>query len=147
MSFFIVGLLACWQGRFGCHRNGDIWMVVPHCLMWYIWKERNSRCFEDKERSMPDLKLLFFRTLLDWFFVWRNHHFSSILDFLDFCNVRFWFVLPCGVLGCLSLFDINEFLLLIKKKILINLNKTSKWRTIKLVKCRTMLVIVCHLLN
>ena len=65
MPFSVVGLLACWQGRFGCHRNGDIWMVVPHCLMWCIWKERNSRCFEDKERSMPDLKLLFFRTLLD----------------------------------------------------------------------------------
>ena len=38
---------------------------------------------------MPDLKLLFFRTVLDWFSVWRNHPFSSILDFLDFCNVRF----------------------------------------------------------
>ena len=41
-----------------------------------------------KERSMLDLKLLFL-TLLDWFSVWRNHHFSSILDLLDFCNVRF----------------------------------------------------------
>ena len=89
MPFSVVGLLACWQGRFGRHRNGDIWMVVPLCLMWCIWKKRNSRCFEDKERSMPDLKLLFFRTLLDWFSVWRNHQFSSILDFLDFCNVRF----------------------------------------------------------
>ena len=62
-------------------------MVVPHCLMWCIRKERNSRCFEDIERSMPDLKVLFFRTLLDWFSVWRNYHFSSILDLLDFCNV------------------------------------------------------------
>ena len=69
MPLFVVGLLACWQGRFGDHRNGDIWMVVPHCLMWCIWKVRNSRCFEDKERSMPDLKFLFFRTLLDWFSV------------------------------------------------------------------------------
>ena len=64
-------------------------MGSPHCLMWCIWKERNSRCFEDNEHSMPDLKLLFFRTLLDWFSMWRNHPFSSILDLLDFCNVRF----------------------------------------------------------
>ena len=28
----IVGLLACWQGRFGCLRNGYIWLIVPHCL-------------------------------------------------------------------------------------------------------------------
>ena len=42
-----------------------------------------------------DLKLLFLRTLLDWFFVWRNQPFSTILDLLDFCNIRFWFVHPC----------------------------------------------------
>ena len=69
MPMSVVGLFACWQGQFGHHRNGDIWMVVPHCLMWCIWKERNSRCFEDNERSMLDLKLLFFKTLLDWFSV------------------------------------------------------------------------------
>ena len=89
MPMSVVGLFACWQGQFGHHRNGDIWMVVPHCLMWCIWKERNSRCFEDNEHSMLDLKLLFFRTLLDWFSVWRNLPFSSILDLLDFCNIRF----------------------------------------------------------
>ena len=67
---------------------------------------------------MPDLKLLFFRTLLDWFSVWRNHPSSSIWDFLDFCNVRFCSPLYTpGVLGFLSLFDINESLLLIKKNI------------------------------
>ena len=64
MPMSVVGVFACWQGRFGRHHNGDIWMAVPHCLMWCIWKERN-RCFEDFERSMPDLKLLFFKTLLD----------------------------------------------------------------------------------
>ena len=89
MPLSIVGLFACWQGRFGHHSNGDIWMVVPHCLLWCIWKERNSRCFEDIKHSMPDIKLLFFRTLLGWFSVWRNHPFSFILDFLDFCNIRF----------------------------------------------------------
>ena len=42
MLMSVVELFACWQGRFGRHRNGDIWMVVPHCLMWCIWKERSS---------------------------------------------------------------------------------------------------------
>ena len=59
MPLSVVGLFACWQGRFGRHHNGVIWKVVPLCLMWCIWKERNSRCFEDTERAMPDLKLLF----------------------------------------------------------------------------------------
>ena len=59
MPLSVVGLFACWQGRFGRYCNGDIWKVVPLCLMWCLWKERNSRCFEDIERSMLDLKLLF----------------------------------------------------------------------------------------
>ena len=33
--------------------------------------------------------------LLDWFSVWRNQPFSSILDFLDLCNVCIWYVHPC----------------------------------------------------
>ena len=60
----VVRLLACWKGRLGHHRNGYIWLIVPHCLMWCLWRERNSRCFEDNERSIPDLKL--FRSLLGW---------------------------------------------------------------------------------
>ena len=61
----VVELLAYWQGRFDRHRNGHVWMVIPHCLMWCIWKEMNSKSFEDTKRSMLDLKLFFFRTLLD----------------------------------------------------------------------------------
>ena len=103
---------------FGRHCNGNIWIVVPHCLMWCIWKERNSRCFEDNERSMPDLKLLFFKTLLDWFAVWRNQPFSSILDLLDLCNFCIWYVHSCILpmyLGVFFLY-INKSSLLIKKK-------------------------------
>ena len=91
-----------------------------------LWRLRHwvyvLRCFEDIERSMPDLKLLFLQTLLDWFSVWRNQPFSTILDLLDFCNIRFWFVHPCilhvylvGV--SLFLISMNLYsLLLIKKK-------------------------------
>ena len=68
MPHTVLGLLECWQGSFGRHRNGYIWSIIPHCLMWCLWRERNSRCFEDIERSIPDLKLLFFITLRDWLF-------------------------------------------------------------------------------
>ena len=54
----VVELLASWQDRFGRHRNEHIWMVIPHCLMWRLWRERNSRYFKDKERSMPGLIIL-----------------------------------------------------------------------------------------
>ena len=118
MLLSVVGFFACWQGCFGRHRNGVIWKVVPFYLMWCIWEERNSRCFEDIERSMPDLKLLFIRTLFDWFSVWRNQPFS-ILDLLDFCNFRSWFVHPWMLLVYLgvSLFWYQWILITYKKKI------------------------------
>ena len=82
----VLGLLVCWQGRFGLHRNGYIWSIVPHCLMWCLWRERNSSYFEDIERSISDLKLFFFRTLLDWLVVLQNQSFPHFIDFLDSRN-------------------------------------------------------------
>ena len=75
-----------WQGSFGRHQNGYIWSIIPHCLMWCLWRERNCRCFEDYESSIPDLKLLFFRTLMDWLFALQSQSFPSFIDFLDSCN-------------------------------------------------------------
>ena len=82
----VMGLLACWQGRFDRYRNGYIWLIVLHCLLWCLWRDRNSRCFENKERSISDLNLFFFRTLMDWLAALRNQSFLSSLDFLDSCN-------------------------------------------------------------
>ena len=83
----VVELLACWQGKFGRHRNSAIWMAVPHCLMWCIWQERNNRHFEDLERSVSDLKLFFLKTLLDWVTVLGFRSFSSVHGFMDFCTL------------------------------------------------------------
>ena len=41
-------------------------MVVPQHLMWCIWWERNNRHFENSGKTVPNLKLFFFETLLDW---------------------------------------------------------------------------------
>ena len=48
----VLGLLDCWQGNFGRHRNLRVWRVVPHCLMWCLWQERNGCSFEDCEQSI-----------------------------------------------------------------------------------------------
>ena len=109
MPHTVLGLLGCWQGSFGRHRNGFIWSIVPHGLMWYLWRERNSRCFEDIERSIPDLKLFIFRTLFDWLFALQNQSFPSFIDFLDSYKFWIWFAVPLFapcVLGCF-LFGIN----------------------------------------
>lgn len=37
----VLELLASWPGKFRKHRNGEIWNMVPHCMIWGIWRERN----------------------------------------------------------------------------------------------------------
>ena len=90
----IVDLIASWQGRFVHHRNDVIWKAVPHCLMWGIWRERNFRSFEDSERSLPGLKLFFFRILLDWMSVVGCYSLCLICDLIDHCNLRDWLYCP-----------------------------------------------------
>ena len=46
--------------------------------------------FEDSERSLLDLKLLFFRTVLDWMLVLRNHSICSVRDLIDLRNLSDW---------------------------------------------------------
>jgi hypothetical protein len=47
----VLDLLFGWFNGLGKH-SSDIWNLVPHCLMWSVWHERNSRIFEDKEQSL-----------------------------------------------------------------------------------------------
>ena len=37
-----------------------LWRMIPHCLMWVVWRERNTYTSEGNERSIHELKLLFF---------------------------------------------------------------------------------------
>uniref|UniRef100_A0A2N9IJE2 Reverse transcriptase zinc-binding domain-containing protein n=1 Tax=Fagus sylvatica TaxID=28930 RepID=A0A2N9IJE2_FAGSY len=48
-------LIEGWQGL--KHHQLRIWTAVPHCIMWSLWRERNSRIFEDRELTIEDLKL------------------------------------------------------------------------------------------
>ena len=127
----VFELLACWEGQFGHHWNGHIWMVIPHCLMWCIWRERNNRSFEDMESFMPDLKF-FFRTLLDWlsdvepflfFFV-----FFPIVDLLDLCNFCNWlFTLVYFMYTWVIRFpDLHNFITYKKKKCKLHLGECKK---------------------
>jgi hypothetical protein len=84
----IVELLDCWQGNFGKHRNFLIWRVVPHCLMWSIWRERNGHSFEDCERPYVEIKFFFLRSLCEWVDGWGSFSCSSLLQFLEHCSLR-----------------------------------------------------------
>uniref|UniRef100_A0A2N9EX59 Reverse transcriptase domain-containing protein n=1 Tax=Fagus sylvatica TaxID=28930 RepID=A0A2N9EX59_FAGSY len=86
MPFGIVDLLSCWGG--GCRntRIRKVWDMVPLCIFWCIWWERNTRCFEGMERNVLELKGLVLRTLMEWSKAAGVLVFSSALDFLESCN-------------------------------------------------------------
>ena len=67
----VADLLDCWSCNFKQHRNIVIWRIVPRCLMWCIWRERNSRSFEDCEQSILEFKSFFFLLFLNgvWFYL------------------------------------------------------------------------------
>ena len=50
----IVILLASVAGK----HNSNIWNLIPGCLMWIVWLERNRHSFEDNEKTLDELKVL-----------------------------------------------------------------------------------------
>ena len=57
--------------------------LPPLCLMWTIWKEKNRRAFEDKERNYQDIKSIFLYIFVNWARVYIEEHTLSLIDFVD----------------------------------------------------------------
>lgn len=49
-------LLSCWIRRGGSKTQKKWWRIIPACIWWTIWKERNGRCFENKTNSIQKVK-------------------------------------------------------------------------------------------
>jgi hypothetical protein len=81
----VLQLWAAWQVRGADHRNMVIWRMVPHCVIWCLWRERNARLFEDCESAMVDIKLLFFQTLYSWVNSVGILSINSITELIDHC--------------------------------------------------------------
>jgi hypothetical protein len=82
----VMDLLFCWPGL-PKQKAGDIWRLIPHCIMWCLWRERNARCFEDCELPIQDLKNLVLNTLWKWAAAQGLVSGSSLLDFIDTCSI------------------------------------------------------------
>ena len=61
----VPNLLFCWWNWFG-KRSLGVWNLIPSCLMWIIWRERNNRTFENMESPVAKVIEMFFATLFDW---------------------------------------------------------------------------------
>jgi hypothetical protein len=76
----VVDLLHCWWSV-GRPRSDVVWKMVPLCIMWCLWVERNGRFFEDSERSPEDLLHFFFNTLFTWAAAWLA---PTVITFFEF---------------------------------------------------------------
>jgi hypothetical protein len=61
----VVDLFAYWW-TVGNTQIVAVWKMVPLCLLWFLWRERNNRSFEDCARTLEEIKSLFFNTLYLW---------------------------------------------------------------------------------
>ena len=92
----IVELIVSKSGKFNILKTKVLWRMILHCLMWVIWKEMNIRTFEGNERSIHELKLLFFQTLIDWANASGVFTFISLPNMLDLCT----FIVSSTLLVC-----------------------------------------------
>jgi hypothetical protein len=45
-------------------QSAIVWKMVPPYLLWCLWREINDSIFEDRERTLEELKSFFFNTNL-----------------------------------------------------------------------------------
>ena len=76
-----AGLLSCWHQWLGKH-NSNIWNLIPGCLLWIVWLERNRRSFENMEKTLVELKILCKRSLFEWARCWGFTDFLSLSEFM-----------------------------------------------------------------
>jgi hypothetical protein len=50
----VLDHVAGWRNWFGKH-SSEVWNLVPSCVMWALWRERNNCTFEDVELLVDKL--------------------------------------------------------------------------------------------
>ena len=85
----VSDFLAGWHNWWG-RKSSRIWNLIPHCIMWNIWRERNGRIFENQEHSVGRIIELLMGSLYDWATAWNlcsSHSLGEFLESLSFCSL------------------------------------------------------------
>ncbi|KAG5593819.1 hypothetical protein H5410_035051 [Solanum commersonii] len=80
----IEGVLKCWMRVGNATAKEERWKIVPACIWWTVWKERNQRCFEGKQNNMQNFKM----NCLALYYFWCEQKVlgqtGEIFDVLDY---------------------------------------------------------------
>jgi hypothetical protein len=82
-----LDVLACWNWMGGRDISKAIWRMVPLCVTWCIWRERNARTFGDKECSVDGMRKNMISMLHSWALVHYRSEVSTIEEFLNICSL------------------------------------------------------------
>jgi hypothetical protein len=85
MSGSVTDLLGSWRTQKSNRTVLQTWRMVPLCVMWSIWRERNARNFEDCKLGILELKKRVIQTPFSWSVMWHSPQVATLADFLDFC--------------------------------------------------------------
>ena len=92
----VLEVLASKKGPFGKKASLKIWKIISMCLMWYIWRERNTWTFKEQEISVTQLKFL--STILIYVGIWCQFFRYIIffgLSLINWILDDFFWVLLC----------------------------------------------------
>jgi hypothetical protein len=81
----VVQVLDCWRGQVGRRSILDVWRIDALCLMWSIWREHNTICFEDHEKTGEELKNTLVKLLFSWTMAYNSYQFSYSYELVYFC--------------------------------------------------------------
>jgi hypothetical protein len=77
----VMDCLRSWRAQKGNHTVLQTWRMVPLCVMWCLWRERNARNFEDREIGLMELNKRVIQTLFSWRVMWHSLQVSTLTDF------------------------------------------------------------------
>ena len=63
-------------------KDFKLWRVVPLCLIWAIWKERNRVVFEEKGFSRTRLKSCLLNSFSSWASLVHDEEHSFVRDIM-----------------------------------------------------------------
>jgi hypothetical protein len=79
----VSDLLGSWRGQLGNRNVLNIWSLVPLCLMWCLWRERNARSLDDRKNGLLKLKKTMLHTMYIWRVAWHSVPVSNFSKFLE----------------------------------------------------------------
>ena len=69
-------------------KQKKVWRVIPLCMFWSLWKERNRRAFKTKEIIYQSPKSIFLCNLLLWVRMYIDEGSQTMIDFIDWLGLH-----------------------------------------------------------